>query len=324
MSTKNFLDKRGLSDLWVKIKQKIPTRVSQLENDQKYLTSYTESDPTVPDWAKSPTKPAYTASEVGADASGSASAVQTNLDTHVNNKSNPHGVTLAQLGLTADATELNYVDGVTSNIQTQLNTANTNISKKVSDMTIEIYNGNGGINAVKFLAVDYSSCGSENGVAIKISMVSGHGNGTSYAFLQDVIIKVGYTGSVSVDNFKYYGANVGTYDSATRQYGDIFWVIDETNKIVDFYCLMGQYSRVYQSPFKRVTYSIGGTITQYTRCTVYSSGIKVYGNNSNYALQSQFDALSSEIANKQNKISTENWTFTLEDGSTVTKAVYVG
>lgn len=61
-------------------------------------------------------------------------AAQTSLDSHTSNKSNPHGVTLAQLGITATATELNtldgitatvtelnYVDGVTSNIQTQLN-----------------------------------------------------------------------------------------------------------------------------------------------------------------------------------------------------------
>lgn len=56
------------------------------------------------------------------------------LTSHTGNKSNPHGVTLSQLGVTATAAELNimdgvtattaelnYVDGVTSNIQTQLN-----------------------------------------------------------------------------------------------------------------------------------------------------------------------------------------------------------
>lgn len=55
------------------------------------------------------------------------------LTSHINNKSNPHGVTLSQLGVTATAAELNkmdgvtattaelnYVNGVTSNIQTQL------------------------------------------------------------------------------------------------------------------------------------------------------------------------------------------------------------
>lgn len=71
------------------------------------------------------------------------SSLQTNIDkkantsdltSHTSNKSNPHGVTLSQLGVTATASELNkldgvtattaelnYVDGVTSNIQTQLN-----------------------------------------------------------------------------------------------------------------------------------------------------------------------------------------------------------
>ena len=74
-------------------------------------------------------------------------AAQTSLDSHTSNKSNPHGVTLAQLGLTATAaelnvldgitatvTELNFVDGVTSNIQTQLN------SKAASSHTHTIAN----------------------------------------------------------------------------------------------------------------------------------------------------------------------------------------
>lgn len=43
------------------------------------------------------------------------------LSSHTSNKSNPHGVTLAQLGVTATAAELNYLEGATSNIQTQLN-----------------------------------------------------------------------------------------------------------------------------------------------------------------------------------------------------------
>lgn len=43
----------------------VPTKLSQLINDKGYLTSYTESDPTVPDWAKATTKPTYSKSEVG-------------------------------------------------------------------------------------------------------------------------------------------------------------------------------------------------------------------------------------------------------------------
>lgn len=44
----------------------VPTKVSELENDSGYLTSYTETDPTVPTWAKATSKPSYTAGEVGA------------------------------------------------------------------------------------------------------------------------------------------------------------------------------------------------------------------------------------------------------------------
>ena len=45
------------------------------------------------------------------------------VDDHISNKENPHGVTLTQLDVEATATELNYVKGVKSNIQTQLDNA---------------------------------------------------------------------------------------------------------------------------------------------------------------------------------------------------------
>lgn len=44
----------------------VPTNVSAFNNDAGYLTSFTETDPTVPSWAKASSKPTYTASEVGA------------------------------------------------------------------------------------------------------------------------------------------------------------------------------------------------------------------------------------------------------------------
>lgn len=240
-----------------------------------------------------------------ADAKKAGTDAQTNLNTHVNNKSNPHSVTLSQLGVTATATELNYVDGVTSNIQTQLN-------NKLSDYSIELYNGtSGNPKPVRFASFNYSTCNSENCISAKIGMVSGHGNGSSYAFLQDVIIKVNHQGTTSVDNFKYYGSSAGTYDEAARQYGDIFWLVDETNKIIDFYVLMGQYARVNMTPWKRLTYSSGGTVIQHTSCTVYSSGTKNWGNNDMFALkgdianlQAQIDALAASAVTVLNGTST--------------------
>lgn len=54
----------------------IPSKVSDLTNDSGFISS--ETDPTVPSWAKASSKPSYTASEVGAiptSAKGSASGV---------------------------------------------------------------------------------------------------------------------------------------------------------------------------------------------------------------------------------------------------------
>lgn len=54
-----------LNGSWVPLVT-IPTNVSAFTNDAGYITSYTETDPTVPSWAKQSTKPTYTAQEVGA------------------------------------------------------------------------------------------------------------------------------------------------------------------------------------------------------------------------------------------------------------------
>ena len=42
----------------------IPTKTSDLTNDSGFITSYTETDPTVPLWAKASTKPTYSYSEI--------------------------------------------------------------------------------------------------------------------------------------------------------------------------------------------------------------------------------------------------------------------
>ena len=44
----------------------VPTKTSDLSNDSGFITGYTETDPTVPAWAKAASKPTYTAAEIGA------------------------------------------------------------------------------------------------------------------------------------------------------------------------------------------------------------------------------------------------------------------
>ena len=70
------------------------------------------------------------------------------------------------------------------------------LDKKENIPYISLYNGSSGNpRPIKFLTVDYTNTNSENGVFIKITMQSSHGNGVSYAFLQDAFFNINYTGS---------------------------------------------------------------------------------------------------------------------------------
>lgn len=73
---------------------------------------------------------------LSSDGTVDASVVQASLNAHTTDTSNPHRVALSQLGVTATATELNYVDGVTSSIQNQLNNkATASHTHAISDIT---------------------------------------------------------------------------------------------------------------------------------------------------------------------------------------------
>lgn len=168
--------------------------------------------------------------------------------------------------------------------------ANANASQAVQQVATKedtfsksIYVGSAGNpRPVKFCTVDYNNTYSEAGVSIKIRAVSGHGNGSSYNFLEDIFLSVNYLGQVSVNCQKYYDQAID-YDGATRAYGDIFLVQNTTNKVVDLYILCGQYSTVKFTPYQRLNLSDRGVITQYTSLSLYSSGTKVWGNNVLYA-----------------------------------------
>lgn len=147
-------------------KDDIPKKTSQLTNDSGFITDFTETDPTVPAWAKAATKPAYTAAEVGArpstwmpsasdvgaDPSGTAAAAVTahnteaaahndirllitNLTTRLNTLADSDDTTLDQLSeLVAyikDNREL--IDGITTgkvNVADIVNNLTTNVATK--------------------------------------------------------------------------------------------------------------------------------------------------------------------------------------------------
>lgn len=69
----------------------VPSNISAFTNDSGYLTSYTETDPTVPAWAKAESKPTYTYNEVGAAASSHAHGSITNAGAITSNTAFANG-----------------------------------------------------------------------------------------------------------------------------------------------------------------------------------------------------------------------------------------
>ena len=116
-------------------------------------------------------------------------ANKSDLTSHTGSTSNPHKVTLSQLGVTATAAELNimdgvtattaelnYVDGVTSNIQTQLNgksaTSHTHSGYAASSHTHNASNITAGT-----LAVTYGGTGSSS-ATVSVTVSRGTNTGT--------------------------------------------------------------------------------------------------------------------------------------------------
>lgn len=152
------------------------------------------------------------------------------------------------------------------------------LNGKLDGFTMNFYGQwSGGPHAVKFCQVDYSTANSENGIFIKMTMVNSHGNGEAGRFLQDVILNVKYTGDVAATLYRYFSTQIVSSSSPyhlVHDYGDVFWTIDTTNKIVKFYVLMHQFSRTFMSPYFRLNVSTGGVITQSSGGNMeeYSSG----------------------------------------------------
>ena len=188
------------------------TKTSQLTNDSGFMTGYTETDPTVPSWAKQATKPTYTASEVGA----------------------------------------------------------------LSDYTLTINHGTAGNpRMVKFTSVNYTT----SATCFKMGAMTCHDNGVSYQFLTDMLIAVTAAGEVTANIYKFAQQPVGSVDGVARYTGDVFYVNDTTNKIVDFYILCGQYSSSQFTPVTKVGSTTIDYVTQYSgTATYYSSGDKVWVN----------------------------------------------
>jgi len=155
---------------------------------------------------------------------------------------------------------------------------NTALGKKMDDLSVKLGNSSGGAHWTKFLSVDYSTMSQYGAKIMRVSQSSGHSQGDDYQFCQDVYLSVNYVGYITCNVLRQYSSTLSSNLPTGKNYGDIFYVNDTENRVVDFYVAIGQYTQMYMSPVKCI---IGNTtnVTQYSGTgTDYSSGTQVWAN----------------------------------------------
>lgn len=199
-----------------------------------------------------------------------------------------------------------YVDNNSPTVDSSLSTTSTNavqnkvitnaLNGKLDGFNLNVAgNWTGGAHAVNFITFDYTDCNSENGIFIKLSMVNSHDNGITGRFFQDVILNCNYKGTVAGTIYRYFAENVDAGMSYSgHRWGDIFWTIDTTNKIVKFYVLMRQYSYTYMTPYFRLNASTKGVISQKSGIgqEEYSSGTQTWTSINWYETDQTYSATS--------------------------------
>ena len=118
-------------------KSDVPTKTSQLTNDSGFITGYTETDPTVPAWAKASTKPTYTKSEIGLGnvdnvKQYSASNPPPYPVTKVNNKTGEVSLTASDVGADASGTASSAVS-----VHNTSTSAHSDIREQISELSSE-------------------------------------------------------------------------------------------------------------------------------------------------------------------------------------------
>ena len=257
-----FLTTNGTSASWADVPTEIP---AQSGNSGKFLTT----NGTAVSWGEAATASnTITFTNKTFDANGTGNFIS-NLET----ADFATGVirTSVRAASSASDTALASEKAVATALGLKLDGYNLNVAGQWT----------GGVHLVNFITVDYTNANSENGVFIKVSMVNSHGNGITGKFFQDAILSVTYTGTVAGTIYRYFAEDIDISTSeyyGQRKYGDIFWTIDTTNKIVKFYVIMRQYSYTYMTPYFRLNVSTGGTITQHTGSGAdeYSSGTQYW------------------------------------------------
>ena len=236
---------------------------------------------------------AYTAS-TAYDAAGSANAVQNKLDSHVGNSSNPHGVTAAQVGALPKSGGT-----LTGAITLPNNTALKSKDNAGTEKEVLRANANnqiilGAANLWELIVLYHGIVPATS--ALDTLEIGTAGRRWKNLYLSGVLSDG--TNSVSI-------ANIAKKSDIPAASTPVTYALSKSGGVITLTGSNGTTSSVTDSD----------TDTVYTHPGTHPASM-ITGL-ATVATSGKFSDLSGKPA-------TETWTFTLEDGTTVTKAVYVG
>ena len=243
----------------VTIAATVPTKVSDLTNDSGFITGYTETDPTVPSWAKASSKPSYTASEVG--------AVPTTRK--VNGKALSADITLtaADIGTipTQNLSRPDYLRGVVDNtLDSKINSLRANrFAFLPADQIIIEKTTDGGTTWVDAGVSDYTKANLFSETRYGVSLPLLNGVKSKQCGIRITITAMKYnvpSGTAETAKYNYWNSN---YVTATERYNQIkemyFWVsVNSDSMSVKVERATGAASTTWTTVFNNTSYLMSG------------------------------------------------------------------
>jgi hypothetical protein len=219
----------------------IPTNVSELNNDAGYITSYTETDPTVPSWAKQTNKPSYTLDEV----TDGTTRKLSNYELKSNLKEGAY-VNVDETTMTSSSTNLPTGKAVASYISSlnYITSSDLPTNHVTTDTTQTI-------SATKTISTSSNYATELNGTHVKVYMptpyqASNTGTkisnksinvGSDYAKIEnDVGRSVGGLSSFLTLSVYNHSGNDFSYIDLTKSYIRYYVCSSSDNQVEKFYC----------------------------------------------------------------------------------------
>ena len=249
----------------------------------QYLTSYTETDPTVPEWAKADSKPSYSYSEI------------TNTPTSLKN---PTSITIQGNGTSLgsyDGSEAKTINLTYSNVGAA-SASHTHTKSQITDFPSTLPNANALTLKVNSGTTEGTNLYTYTGSSVKSLNIKAGSNITLTASSGTLTISSSYTNttysagtglSLSGTTFSLgtSGVSAGSYGPTSNVSGSNGTTINIPQITVDSYGrVTGVTNRVYTSVDTNTTYSLGSfgvtaTAAQLNFCSGVTSNIQTQLNN---------------------------------------------